>query len=362
MTAPLQGIRVLDLSRLLPGPFCTQYLADLGADVIKVEDSKAEDYTRSLSPEMFAAINRNKRGIQIPLRTPEGVAQLKALVRTADVLVEQFRPGVMDAWGIGYRSLKAENPSLVYCAITGYGQDGPYRDKAGHDMNYRGYAGELEQTGVAGGPPATGNFQVADIAGGSLNACIGILAAVIRAQNTGEGGLVDISMTDGTFALQVAAISRYNATGSVAPRGNDMLSGGLPNYALYECADGKYLAMGGLEPKFWMGLCTALERPDLLKKPIGIGNSEVRDELQAIFRTRSRDEWVAQLEAADCCVGPVLSLSESLEDPHLRARGMIVEHEGRRFLANPIRISGWEFSVSRPAPALGEHNDEILGQ
>lgn len=359
MTAPLNGIRILDLSRLLPGPFCTQYLADLGADVIKIEDTKAEDYTRSLSPEMFALVNRNKRGIQIPLRTPEGVAQLKALARDADVVVEQFRPGVMAAWGMGYDDLKAENPKLVYCAITGYGQDGPYRDYAGHDMNYRGYAGELEQTGRAGGQPATGNFQVADIAGGSLTACVGILAAVIRAKETGQGGFVDISMTDGTFALQIAALSRLRATGETAARGQDMLTGGLPNYQVYECADGKHLAVGSLEPKFWMGLCMALDRPDIAKKPIGIG-SETHQEVTELFQTRTRDEWVALLEPADCCVGPVLTLAESLQNEHLQSRGMIVEVDGKPQYANPIKISDYQFEVSRSAPTPGQHNAELL--
>lgn len=356
---PLEGLRVLDLTRLLPGPFCTMYLADLGADVIKIEDTKAPDYTRDLSPEMFAVINRNKRGIQIPLRTPEGVEQLKTLVKNADVLVEQFRPGVMEAWGIGYETLKAENPKLVFCAITGYGQTGPYKDKAGHDMNYRGYAGELEQCGQVGGKPATGNFQVADIAGGSLNACIGILAAVHRANNTGEGGFVDISMTDGTLALQVSALSRLRATGETAPRGQDMLSGGLANYDVYECADGKHISVGSLEPKFWMGLCMAANRPDLAKLPLGIG-STAGEQVAEFFKTKTRDEWVMLFEPADCCVGPVLTLEESLQDEHLLARNMVIEDQGKPSIANPIKISDYAFELERSAPAPGEHNEDIL--
>ncbi|HXG28711.1 MAG TPA: CaiB/BaiF CoA-transferase family protein, partial [Nevskiales bacterium] len=247
----LSGIRVLDLSRLLPGPFCTLYLAQLGAEVIKIEEPDGGDYTRAMSPELFQLVNRGKKSVTLDLRRAEDVALFKRMVAQADVVLDSFRPGVMERLGCGYETLKAINPRLVYAALTGYGHTGPYRDKAGHDMNYRGYAGELEQNGGSGGAPATGNFQVADLAGGALTCAIGILAAVIGARASGEGAFVDVAMLDGTLALQAVALGTLRAHGRVQPRGEDMLSGALPNYSLYKCRDGKYLAVGALEPKFF---------------------------------------------------------------------------------------------------------------
>lgn len=361
---PLAGLRVLDLTRLLPGPVCTLYLADLGADVIKIEDDQAGDYTRTLNAEMFAAVNRNKRGLTLDLRKAEDCERLKALAADAEVLVESFRPGVMERLGVGYDVLKAVNPALVYCAITGYGRTGPYKDKAGHDINYRGYTGHLEQGGRAGGPPDVSNFQLADLGGGALTAAFGILAAVMRARATGQGGYLDSAMLDGTLAMQVVPLGTMRQIGHTRPRGEDMLSGGLPNYDVYECADGKYLALGALEPKFWLGFCQAVERPDLARMPIGTGPDAeaTREAVRDLVAQRTRDEWAEYLADHDVCATPVLTLEEALENEQVRARGMVCQVDGKPQFACPVKLDGFEFRVEREAPAPGEHSDEILAE
>lgn len=361
---PLAGLRVLDLTRLLPGPMCTLYLADLGADVIKIEDGKEGDYSRNMNPAMFGAINRNKRGLKLDLREEADRERFLQLVETAEVVVESFRPGVMERLGVGYETLKAVNPALVYCAITGYGRTGPYRDKAGHDINYRGYTGHLEQGGRAGGPPDVSNFQLADIGGGALTSAFGILAAVMRARATGEGGYLDSAMMDGTLAMQVVPLGTYMQTGATRPRGEDMLSGGLPNYDVYECADGRYLAMGALEPKFWLAFCQAVERPDLAKLPIGVGpeSEETRQAVAEVVRAKTRDEWSAFLADHDCCATPVLTLEEALENEQVQARNMVCQVDGQPQFACPVKLDGFEFRVERTAPEAGEHTEEILAE
>lgn len=360
----LSGIRILDLSRLLPGPFCTLYLAQLGAEVIKIEEPKGGDYTRTLSPEMFALVNRNKQSVTLDLRQARDVEALKRLVQDADVLLESFRPGVMDKLGCGWDVLKAVNPKLVYAALTGYGQTGPYRDRAGHDMNYNGYAGVLDQTGAAGGPPTLSNFQIADLAGGALTCALGILAAVIGARNSGTGTFVDVGMMDGTFALQAAAFATLRTLGHGLSRGADMLSGAIPNYSLYECADGNYVAVGALEPKFFLNLCAALERPDLARMPMAPGASgeALRAKLADVFRTRTRDEWDALLADRDCCVSGIYSPQEALDNPQVRARGLVETLDGKPAFAMPIRFSDARPVPAMAAPRLGAHNEAVLGQ
>ncbi len=357
----LSGVRVLDLSRLLPGPFCTLYLAQMGAEVIKIEEPNGGDYAR-LSPELFNQINRAKKSVTLDLRKADDVHAFKQLVATADVVLESFRPGVMDKLGCGYEELRQINSRLVYAALTGYGQTGPYRDRPGHDINYRGYAGELDQTGLAGGTPAAGNFQVADLAGGALTCAVGILGALIGARASGVGSFVDVSMTDGTLALQVLALATTRSTGQALPRGSDMLSGALPNYGAYACADGKYLAVGALEPKFFSRMCQLLQRPDLLKKPQGFGaaGAELRQELAKLFKTRSRDEWEQLLAGEDSCVSAVLTPQEALQDEHFRARGMIVEEGGKPAFNLPIQFSN-AFVRGGRSPGLGEHTAEVVG-
>ncbi|MDE2440606.1 MAG: CoA transferase [Betaproteobacteria bacterium] len=360
---PLSGIRVLDLTRLLPGPVATLHLADLGADVIKIEDPQLGDYARTLGTgsgedsAYFRMINRNKQGMVLDLKKPEGVEIFLHLASTADVIVESFRPGVVDKLGIGYEAVCALNPRITYCSISGYGQDGPYKHLAGHDINYLGYAGVLEQIGVEGSQPAIPNFQIADLLGGALTGVMGILAGVVEAQRTGQGRYVDVAMSDSVLAHTYFAMLRLNDAGASLPRGGDMLSGGLPCYATYRCADGKYMAVGALEGKFWQVCCTVLERPEWIKRQ---WDASLRAEMAELFATRERDTWAAIFVASDCCVTPVLGPEEALHNEQLVARGMVIRTGDLTQFAPPLKLSGFEFSVRQPAPRAGEHNEAIL--
>jgi crotonobetainyl-CoA:carnitine CoA-transferase CaiB-like acyl-CoA transferase len=364
MNPLLKGVRILDLTRLLPGPFCTLYLAQLGATVIKIEEPNGGDYARTLSPEMFELGNRSKQSVTIDLKKPEGIAALKTLARDADVLIESFRPGVMDKLGVGYETLKAINPNLVFAALTGYGHTGPYRDRAGHDMNYCGYAGTLDQIGTAGGSPALPGFQIADLAGGSLTCALAVVAAVFGARSSGEGCFVDAAMLDGTLALQIVTLGTLRALGTVPPRGNDMLTGGLPNYSVYECADGKHVAMAALEFKFWVNFCNAVGKPEWAKKtPMpGAAGAPLRAELVALFKTRPRDEWEALLANADACVSGILTPAESLANEQVTARGLIDTTSGKPACGFPVRFVGAETNAGLPAPKLGADNGRVHRQ
>ena len=396
----LEGLRVLDCSRLLPGPFCTLYLAQLGAEVIKIEEPDGGDYTRAMSPELFELVNRGKKSVTLDLRQPDDVEAFKRLAAEADVVVDSFRPGVMDRLGCGYEDLRAVNPKLVYAALTGYGQSGPYRDRAGHDMNYLSYAGVLDQIGSAGGPPVQPNVQIADLAGGALTCAIGILSAVIGARASGHGAFVDVGMQDGSLALQAVALSTLRSLGRTQPRGEGMLSGALPNYNLYRCRGGGYIAVGALEPKFFQNLLVALQEElvpgavrsalagataRLRKKPRaggkapgggkgGVGKlaglmndptrarralAPVRWALVAAFRLKTRDEWARILEDADACISPVLTLEEALANEQTVARGMVEDYCGKPALRNPIQFLGAQ-TRSGAAPALGADNAAIL--
>ena len=358
MNPLLKGVRVLDLTRLLPGPFCTLYLAQLGAEVVKVEEPGGGDYARALSPEMFALGNRGKQSVTIDLKTSEGVAALQRLAAESDVLIESFRPGVMDKLGVGYEALKAINPKLVFAALTGYGHTGPYRDRAGHDMNYSGYAGALDQIGTSGGAPALPGFQIADLAGGALTCALAVVAAVVGARESGHGCFVDAAMLDGTLALQIVTLGSLRALGQVPPRGTDMLTGGLPNYSVYECADGKHLAMAALEFKFWVNFCKAVDRPDWARKtPMpGPAGAALRAELAALFKTRPRDEWEGLLADRDACVSAILSPEEALANEQVVARGLIDTADGKPACRFPVRFVGTEVPVAGPAPKLGADN------
>ncbi|HWA14592.1 MAG TPA: CaiB/BaiF CoA-transferase family protein [Burkholderiales bacterium] len=368
---PLAGFRVLDLTRLLPGPVCTLHLADLGADVIKIEDTGAGDYARTLGARpgqvapVFLAINRNKRAMRLDLKQAAGVEVFLRLVKQAHVVVEGFRPGVVDRLGIGFEACRQANPAIVYCAISGYGQDGPYRDLAGHDVNYCGYAGLVDQVGIAGDDPAIPNLQVADILGGAVVPAMGILAALLDAQRSGTGRYVDVAMTEGVLAHNLQALAAVATTGKVLPRGEDFLSGREPCYSVYRTADGRHMAVGALEKKFWDRVCDVLGRPDLKachwevgQKPREWGKAQMRE----IFAAQPLAYWVEKFAREDCCVSPVLRLEESLDDPQLRARGMFVRDGGALQFAPPLKMSGYEFGVERPAPGAGEHTGEILGE
>jgi crotonobetainyl-CoA:carnitine CoA-transferase CaiB-like acyl-CoA transferase len=365
---PLAGLRVLDLTRLLPGPVATQHLADLGADVVKIEDTGEGDYARSMGAKpgetsaFFRLANRNKRALRLDLKQPEGVAVFRRLTLSADVVIEGFRPGVMDKLGIGYEALAALNPRLVFCSISGYGQDGPYAQRAGHDINYIGYAGVLDQIGTAGGPPAVPNFQIGDLLGGALAPLVGLLASVIDARASGRGRKVDVAMTDAVFAHAVFPLAGLLARLAPPPRGADLLSGGVPCYGVYATADGRHMAVGALEKKFWELLCDTLGRPDL--KPFhlafGVKGEQAKRELSAVFAGRTQREWIEAFDKVDCCVTPVLHIGEALDNEQLRARGMVVETEGLPQLAPPYKLSEYDFTIERSAPAPGQHSDEIL--
>lgn len=369
---PLAGLRVLDLTRLLPGPVATLHLADLGADVIKIEDTGAGDYTRSLGAGaapgedsyFFRIVNRNKRGLRLDLKQAAGVEVFLRLARDADVVVENFRPGVVDRLGVGFEAVRAINPRIVYCAITGYGQTGPWRDRAGHDINYVATAGVLDQIGVAGGEPALPNFQVGDLLGGALTGLAGILAAVIAARATGRGRHVDVSMTDAVFAHAYSPLLAVLEDGHPRPRGTDALSGGMPGYGLYRTQDDRWLAVGALEAKFWHLFCDTIGRPDF--KPWGMdGGSEglrVKAQLADIVARQPLAHWAALFDQVDCGVTAVPAFDEAMTHPQLAARGMLVEHDGLRQFAPPLKMSGFAFAVRRPAPAAGADSDAILAE
>lgn len=367
---PLAGIRILDLTRLLPGPLATQHLADYGAEVIKVEDTGAGDYARGMgamagdTSYFYQVVNRNKKSLRLDLKTEAGRAVFLRLVETADALVEGFRPGVMDKLGLGYAALAAVNPRLVYCSISGYGQTGPYAQRAGHDINYIGYAGVLDQIGSAGGAPAVPNLQIGDLLGGTMAAVMGMLVALIDARGSGRGRQVDVAMTDAALAHAIFPLVEVLAHGKVRPRGEDLLTGGVPCYGVYETADGGHMAVGALEEKFWHLLCDILGRPDLKPAHLATGEAgaKAHAELAAIFRSRNRAEWAALFDAEDCCVTPVLRLEESLDDRQLQARGMVVEVDGVRQFAPPVRLSDFVFAGATPAPAAGADSEAILAE
>jgi len=365
---PLHGVRVLDLTRLLPGPMATMHLADMGADVIKIEDTGAGDYARTMGrmregmTEFFRLINRNKRALRLDLKAAAGREVFLRLAKKADVIVEGFRPGVMDRLGVSYAAIAAINPRIVYCSITGYGQDGPYAMRAGHDINYIGYAGVGEQIGAEGGAPVVPNFQIADLLGGTLTPAMGILAALVDARTSGKGRHVDVAMADAVLAHAVFPLVGLLDQGRPPARGTQMLSGGLPCYNVYATSDARHMAVGALEPKFWHTLCDALGCPELKAEHFVFGNraAPVKARLAAIFGAQIQAHWTEKLAHLDCCVSPILTIEESLQNEQFRARGMVAEENGAPRVALPVKFSEFEFVIERPAPQPGEHSDEVL--
>jgi alpha-methylacyl-CoA racemase len=371
----LEGIRVLDLSRLLPGGFCSLLLADFGADVLKVEDTGAGDYVRwsppnyegaeeSAASALFLALNRGKRSIRLNLKEEQGREVLSRLVRDYDVLLESFRPGVLDRLGVGYERLRDENPGLVYCAITGYGQDGPYTGRSGHDLNYLGLNGLLDLTGDADGPPIQAAGQIADVGGGALMAAFGILAALREREVSGQGQLVDASMFDGSLSWLALVAGRYLCDGQVPRRGDPELAGRLICYRPYACKDG-WVTLGALEPKFWRAWCLGVGREDLVEKQFERPGSEAHAEVERIFLERTREEWQLFASEYDCCLEPLLGVDEALGSELVAAREMVVELEQPgagpvRQLGVPVKLSRTPGAPAGPGPALGEHTDEVL--
>ena len=377
MSLPLEGLKVLDLTRLLPGGFCSLLLADFGADVIKVEDTGPGDYVRWAPPfyegvepsagsALFLSLNRGKRSIRVDLKSREGKKVLLRLARTADVLVESFRPGVLERLGVGYERLRVENPRLVYCAITGYGQEGPGRERSGHDLNYLGLNGILGLSGEADGPPTPSAAQIADLGGGAMMAAFGILIALRERDRSGEGQIVDCSMFDGSLSFLAMLAAEMLAGGPVPRRGELRLAGGLVCYRPYRCADG-YVTLGALEPKFWSAFCRGVGREDLADHAFDPPGSEAHRAVSEIFAARTRAQWRAFAAEHDCCLEPVMDLDEALDGDLVTAREMVVELD-QPGAQRPVRLLGVPVKLSRtpgdparaPGPALGQHTREVL--
>ena len=369
---PLEGVQVLDLSRLLPGPYASLVLADLGADVVKVEAPRSGDYLRWMPPLLgrqsgaFHALNRNKRSLALDLKAEGGAAVLRRLSRRFDVVLESFRPGVLDRLEAGYAALRSENPRIIYCALTGYGQTGPYRDLAGHDINYCAISGALALSRDDGVPRPL-PVQLADVAGGTWVVVAGILAALHRRSRTGEGGFVDVSMTEGALAMLTMQLGMASALGVPVRSERGPLSGAAACYRTYRTRDGRFVALGALEPKLFARFCDAVGRPELADRQMERDGRGPVEELEALFLTRTREEWALLGRERDLCLTPVLEGDEPLQDPQLRARGVFAEvptpwEDRPAFaMATPVRVDDARAPL-RPAPELGADTDAVLGE
>jgi crotonobetainyl-CoA:carnitine CoA-transferase CaiB-like acyl-CoA transferase len=371
---PLEGIRVLDLTRLLPGPYCSLLLADYGADVIKVEDPKSGDYARWYEPRvnddqsaMFISLNRNKRSITLDLKDEKDKVAFISLLKTSDVLIESFRPGVMDRLGLGYEDLKVHNPNLIYCAITGYGQSGPYAKEAGHDLNFLSYSGLLHLQGAPNDKPLIPSVQIGDIGGGALMAAVGILLAIINAKKSNTGQFVDISMLDGALSWMHTILPNYWTSGEKLNRGELTLNGGKACYEIYRTKDDRFLSVGALEYKFWKNFCQVIDKEkliDQLDEPLE-QQRIMKQEVQTAIQQKTLTEWVELFEGIDACVSPVLTPEELTDNPQIKHRQMIEEITHPEVgvikqIGNPIKLSNSPVSTRRHAPGLGEHTNEIL--
>ncbi|ARF13565.1 CaiB/BaiF CoA transferase family protein [Sporosarcina ureae] len=372
---PLDSIQVLDLSRLLPGPYCSMLLADFGAEVIKVEEPSIGDYARAELPKvgevsaLFHSLNRGKKSICLNLKDVADKECFKQLVKDADVVIESFRPGVMKRLGLDYKILSEINPGLVYCAITGYGQDGPYATQPGHDLNYIGYAGLLDVMGERHGAPQIPATQIADIGGGAYPAAMGIMLALFERQKTGIGQMVDISMMDGVLSWMPTFFPGFLATGQQPQRGELDLSGKRASYAVYETKDHKWLAVGAFELKFWRAFCDVIGKEEFAEKlhdPVDV-QLQMKEEITAILLQKTSAQWMEIFDGVAACVTPVLSFDEVLEDPQVKARGMIQQVEDPEIgpvthIATPIKLSRTPGKIQSPAPSLGEHTVAVLGE
>lgn len=371
ISLPLQGIKILDISRLLPGPLATQMLADMGAEVIKIEDTNSPDYIRFFPPfigddsALYLSLNRNKRSIVLNFKSEKGKAIFLELIKSSDVVVEQFRPGVLDKMGIGFEEARKVNPKIIYVSVTGYGQTGPYSQKAGHDLNYISISGILSTIGTKEKPIIPG-VQISDVAA-SYAAVNGCLAAIIQKEKTGEGQHVDISMTDSVMPFAALINAAAWTDGRDIERGNFQLSGELANYNVYECADGKYIAFAALEPKFWLPFCDAVKKPEWKDKIIALKEDidKLKEEISILFKSKSREEWEVFSEQHDVCISPILEISEIESNKQIRERNMVLEMEtgGNKKLktiGSPIKFSGSNMRIPQFAPKLGKDTDTIL--
>ena len=378
--APLSGIKVLDLTKLAPGPFCTMILGDLGAEIVKIEEpgppagrrAQQAGNARIAAPGAgFAAsphnaLMRNKKSIGLNLKSGPGKEIYLRLAQRADVVVEEYRPGVAKRLGIDYGILGVRNPRLIYCAITGFGQDGPYRDMVGHDLNYIATAGALSLLGRPGQPPTIPHNIIADYAGGGMHGAIGVLAALVARQQTGRGQYVDISMMDGTLALLAQSFSTFFSTGKIPKRGETTLDGGAPNYNVYLTKDDKFITIGSIEPWFFANLCRTLGCEQYIPHEFDSSKrAEIHRHFTDAFKTKTRDEWFEILSKSDICVGKMNTLDEVPGDPQVRARKMIVEldapgGEKVRQVGISVKLSETPGAIRSLAPALGQHTDEIM--
>ncbi len=397
MKGPLESVRVVDLSLLLPGPLCSMYLGDMGAEVIKVENPRMPDLTRLMGSRilpkgvdtagaeekaaasetqdaqrpgesgMYLALNRNKKAITLNLKRQEGRDVLMRLLEKADILLEGFRPGTLEEMGIGYSQLKEKFPKLIYCAISGYGASGPYINLAGHDGNYISYSGILDITGEKNGPPVLPGFQTADIGGGTLTALSAILAALYCREKTGKGQFLDISMMDGVFPFLVLHAGEMFASGKIPERGAMTLSGELPNYNVYRCKDGKYVMLGALEERFFRNFLRQIGKENLLDgvemKPESL--EKLKSTLTDIFLSRTRKEWEELFSNPDACLSPVNNLREAFDDPQLRERGMVVTIKHPVLgdiltIGAPFKFSDTPCTYRLHPPSHGEHTEEVL--
>jgi len=373
MPAALEGITVLDFTRLLPGPFCTQLLCNLGAEVIKIEDPKLGDYMRSVPPIVhdvsypFLMVNRGKRSLSVDLKTPEGQEIVHKLARGSDVVVEQFRPGVMARLRVAYDDLAMMNPRLVYCSFSGYGQTGPYKDLPGHDINFQALAGILGvTTGREDKAPAIPGVPIADLASG-FNAALAILAALRVRDRTGRGEFIDVSIYDTAVTLMVLGLARFLATGEEPVAGETLLTGSFPFYSLYETKDGRWLSVATVEPKFWSRMCELIGAPDLAEKQFkdGAERFQVAQALADKFRGRTLAEWEAMVAKENLPITGVKRVSEVVRDPHVKARGLlpVVDVSGLwklQVIAHPAKHATLETRNPTRVPARGQDTEEIL--
>jgi crotonobetainyl-CoA:carnitine CoA-transferase CaiB-like acyl-CoA transferase len=370
MDEPLKGTRVLDLSRLLPGPYCTMLLADLGADVIKIEEPGKGDYMRQLIPGVYEAVNRNKRSVTLNLKNKEGCEILYKMARNADVLVESFRPNVTTKIGIDYSTIKKINNSIIYCSISGFGQDGPYKDRPGHDINYLGIAGALSIPGEINKKPGRPGLPIGDLSSG-LFAAFSILAAIMLRGKTGRGQYIDVAMTDGLISWTSVRAGDFLLGGTVPAQDNEM--GHLsPSNAVFQTKDKKRMTIGAVENDFWIKLCQVLNLDEFLEsedyrtniKRVKRGK-EIYRRLQSLFLTKTRDEWIRILDEGGVPCGPVYSFHETFEDPHVKERKLFtqIQYGREKFLRQvrfPVKFSDYEPRIYYPPPEMGEHTESLL--
>ena len=355
----LQGLRVLDLTRLLPGPYCTMLLADLGADVVKIEEPASGDPLRQADMAgLFDLVNRNKRSLTLDLKSPDGRGVFLKLAQNADVVVEGFRPGVMDRLGLGYAVLAAHNPRLIYASLSGFGASGPYRDRAGHDLNYLALAGVLGYNVDRQGEPLPPAVQVADLGAGTF-AAVAILAGVIARQQTGRGQAVDVSLFASAMAWLPTLVAGLFAGGGAPAPGTPPLSGGLPHYGVYRTADGRYVTLGALEPRFFVNFLERIGRTDLALER---DPAHLREALRQVFAGRMLAEWLECLADVDTCFAPVNTLDEALRDPQVQALGLVRTLGGRPQIAPPFAFSETPATLRRASPGLGQDTQAVLGE